>query len=248
MKYAPAARTTVSASIRSPAAVTHPLRARPVHGQSVDQGVGEDGEVRPAPRRVEVREPRVPAGPLDDVRGERGPADGLRRVVRVVEEREAELTGRLEERDMERRRLVRVRRPDAERLAGLGEVRRQGRVAPVGPPFVVVLGCADHRHAGVVRGAAADHPRTERPFVLAARPPVVREGERPRVEQVVGPRPGRPGAVVGARFDQADPPCRILGEARRHDAPCGAATDDRDVEAHGASIRRLIERGLACSV
>ena len=183
----------MSASIRSPARGDHPLRARPVHGQPVDEGVGEDGEVRPAPRRVEVREPRVPAGPLDDVRGERGPADGLRRVVRVVEEREAELTGRLEERDMERRRLVRVRRPDAERLARPGEVRRQGRVAPVGPPFVVVLGCADHRHAGVVRGAAADHPRTERPFVLAARPPVVREGERPRVEQVVGPRARTPG-------------------------------------------------------
>ena len=162
-------------------------RARAVERESVDRGVGGNGEIRPAPSRVEVRERRIPARPLDHVRRKRGAADRLHRIVGVVERGESRLAGCLEEGDMEGRGLGRVGGLHAEQVACAPQVGRESLVAPLPSPLVVVLGGADHRHAGVVGRAAADHPRAERPVVLAARAPVVRERERARIEEIVGP-------------------------------------------------------------
>ena len=55
----------------------HPLRARPVHGQPVDEGVGEDGEVRPAPRRRRgTRNPCSSVPPRRRSRGARSTPTG----------------------------------------------------------------------------------------------------------------------------------------------------------------------------
>ena len=108
MKYAPAARTTTSASIRSPAAVTTPVGTRPVQRQPVDRRVGEHAQVRPeraASRYAKAAFQRVPSTTFD---GSVARADRLRGIVGVVEQREARLARRLEERDVERRGLGRV--------------------------------------------------------------------------------------------------------------------------------------------
>ena len=52
-------------------------RAVAVEHHAVDERVAEDDEVRPLPRAVEVREGRVPAPPVDDVRRKPSAPDGL---------------------------------------------------------------------------------------------------------------------------------------------------------------------------
>ena len=157
-----------------------------------------------APGGLEVRERRVPARPLDDVRGKRRSADGLHRIVGVVEQREPRLAGGLEEGDVEGSGLRRVGGQHSERVSCTPQVGSEDHVAPFLSPLVVVGGRADHRHAGVVCRAAADHARAERAVVLAARAPVVRERERARIEEIVRPRARRARAVVGPGLDQAD--------------------------------------------
>ena len=222
----------------------HALGTRPVQHEPVDRCLGEHAQVRPRAGRVEVRESRVPARPLDDVRRKRRPADRLRGIVGVVEHVEARVTRRLEERDVERRGLGRVGGEDAKHVARAGEVGRERLVPPGVAPFVIVGGRPDDRHACVVGGAAADHAGAERAVVLAARAPVVREAEGARVEQVVRPGAGAAGAVVGASLDQADATVGILRQTRREDAPRGAAADDRHVVHHQRSIRPQIQGRL----
>ncbi len=215
----------------------HACGTRSVEREAVDRRLGEDGQVRPRAGGVEVGERSVPAGPLDDVRRERRPADGMCGIVGVVEQRVARVARRLEKRDVQRRGLGRVSGDDAEPLPRAGEIGREGLVSPRLAPFVVVRGRPDDGHARVVGGTAADHARAERTVVLTTRAPVVREAERARVEQFAGPTAGGSGAVVGPRLDHADAAVGVLGEVRRDDAPGGAAPNDRHVESHRRSIR-----------
>ena len=136
VKYAPAARTTTSASIRSPAVVSTPIARLAVQDEPVDRRArrGRSGSAsqRAGSRYANAAFQRVPSTTFA---GKRRPPDGLRRVVRVVEQRKPRVTRRLEERDVERRRLGRVRRPTTRSdVARPGEVGREAtRTTSRGP-------------------------------------------------------------------------------------------------------------------
>jgi hypothetical protein len=80
----------------------HPGDPRSLHVQPVDQGVGQDGEVRPASGGVEVGEGRVPANGADGVDLDRCRALGGLGVVEVLQQRQAHLHGPLQPGPVER--------------------------------------------------------------------------------------------------------------------------------------------------
>ncbi len=213
------------------AAVSEPSpdRTRPLQEHALDKRVAENGEVRPSPGGVEIRERGVPADAGDDVRGSRGDPDRPLGVVRVIEQGETELLGGGEERAVEGRGRVGVCSPGAQRRPGPLEVRRQARMSPIRPPLVVVRGRSRQHETRVVRRAAADHARSQRAIVLAARAPVVREHERPRIEQLLRPAAAVERPVVRAGLQQTNAPGGILRKARGHHTPGGAAADDQNV-------------------
>ena len=69
---------------------------------AIDERVADDLEVLAVARRVDVCERRVPALPVDDVRGERARADGLPGIVEIGEQRKPDRLSGLEERAVER--------------------------------------------------------------------------------------------------------------------------------------------------
>jgi hypothetical protein len=189
---------------------------------AVDERVAADREIRPRSRRIEIREPRVPASCAAHVRGV---DDGV-------------VAGRVRERAVPGRDLLhgeRSRRED--RLRALEERRDLG-VAPAGAPRLEVLGRWAQEDARVVRRAAADHACAELRAVLAGGLPGVRERERPRVEQVGGPPAALERAVVRPRLDEADGARRVLREPRGEHTARGPTARDRHVVRHARRIRR----------
>jgi hypothetical protein len=93
--------------------------------QPVGERLGEDGEVRAVPCRIEVGETRVPAHRLAGVEWIGRDADQRLGVVRVVDEREAEHLTALEHRSMPRCELRVTKAPRLELRLGAAQVRRK---------------------------------------------------------------------------------------------------------------------------
>ncbi len=96
--------------MRRPSAVTTPFGASVADEHAIDERVADDLEVLAVTRRVDVRERRVPALPVDDVRREGPRADGLPGIVEIGEQRKPDRLSGLEEAHVERARMGRVRR------------------------------------------------------------------------------------------------------------------------------------------
>ena len=213
-------------------------RAIGTQDDPVDESVGQHGQVRSRTARVEVRERRVPACSVDDVRRERACADRPVEVVQVVEEREAERVRRLDEGDVEGTGRARVRGRGPQHGPRSFEEGPEALVRPAGAPLVVVRGRSLHDHARVHGRRASEDLPAERPPVRGPGSPEVRRRGRACVEDLRRPAALAQRPVVGAGLEQADAPVRVLAQSRREDASRRSATHDDDVEAHGPRIRR----------
>ena len=202
------------------AAVAHDADGRAVLDHDpVDEGVGDDREVGPRTRGVEVRERGVPPRRPACVERERRGAVGRVEVVQVGEPRDPDARRALQEGTVPGRQLGVGEGARPELPLGPLQERLQLRIGPRAPLVVVVARAPDDR-ARVVCRAASDHARAAR-RATALVVPVVGGGERVRRAQVGRPRvAGR--AVVGPRLHQADRPLPgpRRGALRRHSPPC----------------------------
>src|SRR5439155_17622479 len=112
-------------------------------------------------------------------------------------------------------------------------------IGPSLAPLVVVGRKPFEDGAGVVRGAAADDPGSERASVLSTRAPVMGRGHYPRVDHLGGPLGRAVRPVVGPGFEQADAAVGVLGEPRGEGTSCRSATHDDDVGSHGAEHKEV---------
>ena len=237
-KYAPAAEHDLLGLVEVSRGVDDADGAIVSHDDPVDERVERTtrldahgkGRGRRAPRSSVCRRRRSP---------DRSRADGLVVVVQVVEDREAELMRRLDEREVEGAGIV-VFAVAGRSMPAL--VSRKGsRLAygPAGAPLVVV--CRTFPAPPCTRSRTTSPRGTFPPSVLPSAAPAPQRcvGAVVRASRMSGgQRPSREWSVVGAGLEQADVPVGVLAQARRQDAPRRSATHDDDVEAHGPRIRR----------
>jgi hypothetical protein len=231
------------------------------------QRAGAHGQVRPPPRRVQVRARRAPAAPAADRHVHRREAL-LLVAVHVGGERIAGLATGLEEglvqriaagagRDVQGSLAAPIVVGAARARLGALEIGQDVRVVPAGQPrlrpAVVVAGVAAHVRHAVDRRRAAEHPtaRTvDAPpvhvgFGLAPITPVValvleRIRERCRHVQLPGPR-----VVDRARLEQQHADVGILAQAVGEHAAGRAGADHDVIEGFGSghAIRSIGQRG-----